>query len=75
MYVFNTVNKRILITANNCIHIISANFLDAASDKRMRLLTSRVNLCAAVDERKCIRRREMMFKRKDNIDASVHPTG
>jgi len=31
-----------------------------------REVKKRVNLCAAVDERKCIRRREMMFKRKDN---------
>ena len=37
---YNTVNKRILITANKRIHIISAYFLAAASDKRMRLLTS-----------------------------------
>ena len=37
---FNTVNKRILITANKRIHIISAYFLAATSDKRMRLLTS-----------------------------------
>ena len=32
MYLFNTVNK--------CIHIISAYFLAAASNKRMRLLAS-----------------------------------
>ena len=31
---YNTVNKRILITANKCIHLISAYFLAAASDKR-----------------------------------------
>ena len=37
---YNTVNKRIPITANKRIHIISAYFLAAASDKRMRLLTS-----------------------------------
>ena len=37
---YNTVNKHILITANKRIHIISAYFLAAASDKRMRLLTS-----------------------------------
>ena len=37
---YNTVNKRILITANKRIHLISAYFLAAASDKRMRLLTS-----------------------------------
>ena len=37
---YNTVNKRILITANKRIHIISAYFLVAASNKRMRLLTS-----------------------------------
>ena len=37
---YNTVNKRILITANKCIHLISAYFLAAASDKRIRLLTS-----------------------------------
>jgi len=37
---YNTVNKRILITANKRIHIISAYFLAAASDKCMRLLTS-----------------------------------
>ena len=36
----NTVNKLILITANKRIRIISAYFLAAASDKRMRLLTS-----------------------------------
>ena len=43
MYVlgyYNTVNKRILIIANERIHIISAYFLAAASDKCMRLLTS-----------------------------------
>jgi len=34
------VNKCILITANKRIHIISAYFLAAANDKRMRLLTS-----------------------------------
>jgi len=37
---YNTVNKRILIIANKRIHIISAYFLAAANDKRMRLLTS-----------------------------------
>jgi len=37
---YNTVNKRIPITANKRIHIISAYFLAVASDKRMRLLTS-----------------------------------
>jgi len=37
---YNTVNKRIPITAYKRIHIISAYFLAAASDKRMRLLTS-----------------------------------
>jgi len=37
---YNTVNKRILITANKRIHITSAYFLAAASNKRMRLLTS-----------------------------------
>ena len=37
---YNIVNKCILITANKRIHIISAYFLAAASDKRMRLLTS-----------------------------------
>ena len=35
-----TVNKRILITTNKRIQIISAYFLAAASNKRMRLLTS-----------------------------------
>ena len=37
---YNTVNKCILITANKCIHIISAYFLAAASGKCMCLLTS-----------------------------------
>jgi len=37
---YNTVNKRIPITANKRIHIISAYVLAAASDKRMCLLTS-----------------------------------
>jgi len=37
---YNTVNKRIPITANKRIHIISAYFLAAASDKHMHLLTS-----------------------------------
>jgi len=37
---YNIVNKRILITANKRIHIISAYFLAAASDKGMHLLTS-----------------------------------
>jgi len=40
VYVLQYLNKRILITANKRIHIISAYFLAAASDKRMRLLTS-----------------------------------
>ena len=37
---YNTVNKRIPITANKRIHIISAYFLAAASDKCMHPLTS-----------------------------------
>ena len=37
---YNTVNKRILISADKRIHIISTYFLAAASDKHMRLLTS-----------------------------------
>jgi len=37
---YDTVNKRILITTNKHIHIISAYFLATASDKRMRQLTS-----------------------------------
>ena len=37
---YNTVNKRILITANKRIHIISAYFFTGASNKRMHLLTS-----------------------------------
>ena len=37
---YNTVNKCILITTNKHIHIISAYFLAAASNKHMRLLTS-----------------------------------
>ena len=37
---YNMVNKRIPITSNKRIYIISAYFFAAASDKRMRLLTS-----------------------------------
>ena len=40
MYVPGIIIPRILIIANKRIHIISAYFLAAASDKRMRLLTS-----------------------------------
>ena len=46
---YNTVNKRILITANKRIHLISAYFLAAASDKRMRLLTSLYGSLIAYD--------------------------
>ena len=46
---YNTANKRILITANKRIHIISAYFLAAASDKHMRLLTRLYgNICADI---------------------------
>jgi len=38
--IYNTVNMSVLITTNKRIHIISAYFLAAASNKHMHLLTS-----------------------------------
>ena len=69
---YNTFNKRILITANKRIHIISAYFLAAASDKRMRLLTSLYGIMHSLQATPHFDTNESIGLRGSALNGSLH---